>query len=583
MNELLNEKLHQLLAAFTSDNITESDVAVKRIKDLFPDNDFKYGAINSATDFYVENKEMIHLSDNNESRIVISYPEGDRFGDRLSDPNTDIWIEYLNKDKLEKLPLFENNHVEKTWIENIAQTKEDITQDKPLTKEYILAQIKSHSDNFPPELPLSLLERANDELLLDKDIKKAVINSMKDIAEYDAGAAADQYNYGQYGGMDVDPWDMEPCNQFKTTHLPENVEKLYRQDIEDTYLQYEGVLDNLKKEKDSLGKEIKGQTFFHNNKDLILSYFEERNKVYNENKDFITGVIYNSPEFIENPNTIDTFDKFTFLQKMNLDKFTYQLDSEKIRYKLTKQTLDTFPSELNKKYSNINFHDLEFEVQSTKISEKKYLEKYHKLTYQKFKSWQFIQRRRNETELNDTIDKIEHTKNLSFYLDTKLENEKLQDSIRDLELTIGHGEKYNKDIEKLYSKFDDNIVDKIKYTIFLDDELSNKAAGVPFNFLENYQSIFADYEVDLNLLKERFIETNRQIARAEKILNISSSLETAEKEYTQSYVREDKEKVSAKQDVKKENNIANRIKEAKYKSINQQRNTMNHPKKELQR
>lgn len=374
MNEPLNEKLQQLLSAFTTDNITESDVAVKHIKDLFPNKNFKYESRNSSTDFYIENKEMIHLSANNESRIVISYPEGDRFGNRLSDPNTDIWIEYLNKDKLEKLPLFENNHVEKTWIENIAQAKEDITQDKPLTKEYILAQIEAHSDNFPPELPLSLLERTSDELLLDKDIKKAVIDSMKDIADYDAGAAADQYNYGQYGGMDVDPWDMEPCNQFKTTHLPENVEKLYKQDIEDTYLQYEGVVDNLKKEKDSLGKEIKGQTFFHNNKDLILSYFEERNKVYNENKDFITGVIYNSPEFIENPHTLDTFDKFTFLQKMNLAKFTSQLDSEKIRYKLAKQTLDTYPSELNKKYSNINFHDLEFEVQSTKISEKKYLE-----------------------------------------------------------------------------------------------------------------------------------------------------------------------------------------------------------------
>ena len=583
MNEPLNEKLQQLLSVFTSDNITESDVAVKRIKDLFPDSDFKYGSRNSSTDFYIENKEMIHLSDNNESRIVISYPEGDRFGNRLSDPNTDIWIEYLNKDKLEKLPLFENNHVEKTWIENIDQAKEDITQDKLLTKEYILAQIEAHSDNFPPELPLSLLERTSDELLLDKDIKKAVIDSMKGIADYDAGAAADQYNYGQYGGMDVDPWDMEPCNQFKTTHLPENVEKLYKQDIEDAYLQYEGVVDNLKKEKDSLGKEIKGQTFFHNNKDLILSYFEERNKVYNENKDFITGVIYNSPEFIENPHTLDTFDKFTFLQKMNLAKFTSQLDSEKIRYKLAKQTLDTYPSELNKKYSNINFHDLEFEVQSTKISEKKYLEKYHELTYQKFKPWQFIQRRRNEAELNDTIDKIEHTKNLSFYLDTKLENEKLQDSIRDLELITGHGEKYNKDIEELYSKFDDNIVDKIKYTISLDDELSNKAAGVPFNFLENYQSIFADYEMDLNLLKERFIETNRQIARAEKILNISPSLETAEKEYTQSYVREDKEKVSTKQDVKKVNNIADRIKDAKEKASNQEKNVKGISKNEIQR
>ena len=89
--------------------------------------------------------------------------------------------------------------------------------------------------------------------------------------------------------------------------------------------------------------------------------------------------------------------------------------------------------------------------------------------------------------------------------------------------------------------------------------------------------------MDVNLLKERFIETNRQIARAEKILNISPSLETAEKEYTQSYVREDKEKVSTKQDIKKVNNIADRIKDAKEKASNQEKNVKVLSKNEIQR
>lgn len=47
---------------------------------------------------------------------------------------------------------------------------------------------------------------------------------MKEIAEYDAGEAYDQYMYGSNGGMDVENWEMQTCEQFRLTHLPENVE-----------------------------------------------------------------------------------------------------------------------------------------------------------------------------------------------------------------------------------------------------------------------------------------------------------------------------------------------------------------------
>lgn len=513
-NEILNEKLNQLVSTLKKENMTKEDV-VQTIKSIFPKNDFTYENINNSTDFYVENKDIIRLSPNNETKIVISYPEGDRFGDRLSDPNTDIWIEYLNKDKLEKLPLFENNHVEKTWIENIAQAKEDITQDKPLTKEYILAQIKSHSDNFPPELPLSLLERASDELLLDKDIKKAVINGMKDIAKYDAGEKYDQFQYGHNGGEDVEDWEMQECEQFRHIHLPDNVEKLYKQDIEDTYLQYEGVYDRLKDELESLKTEMIDQTYLYNNKELILSFFSKRNEVYKNNKEYIKQCRDKSPEFDEIDSLVKEFIKTIILPKENIEEEIMRFEFQKNKYNTNKLILTTFSSELNDDELYIKPQELEDKIKETKELDLSYHDKYDELSTNNFKPWQFIQRRRNEIELFDTIGKINHIKNLLIYLDTKLENQNLESSMNDLEVTIDLGNKYNNDIEKLYSEFDETSIKKIITAISADKDLSENLALNP----QNYQKILDDHMYDLNLLNERFENTKNQLDRADEIFS----------------------------------------------------------------
>ena len=60
-NEILNEKLNQLVSTLKKENMTKEDV-VQTIKSIFPKNDFTYENINNSTDFYVENKDIIRLS-----------------------------------------------------------------------------------------------------------------------------------------------------------------------------------------------------------------------------------------------------------------------------------------------------------------------------------------------------------------------------------------------------------------------------------------------------------------------------------------------------------------------------------------
>ena len=98
MNEELKNKIELLL--INTRGMTVND-AIQYIKSIFPKSKFEYEIRSSSTDFYVENKEIIHLSSNNESKIIISYPEGDRLGDRLSNPNIDISFEVFNNYQLE--------------------------------------------------------------------------------------------------------------------------------------------------------------------------------------------------------------------------------------------------------------------------------------------------------------------------------------------------------------------------------------------------------------------------------------------------------------------------------------------------
>ena len=76
-----------------------------------------------------------------------------------------------------------------------------------------------------------MLERCSDEVLKDDEVKKAVIELMKNEASEIASEFYDQYMYGRYGGEDVDENSMRNSQQFINIKLPDNVSNLYKDDI----------------------------------------------------------------------------------------------------------------------------------------------------------------------------------------------------------------------------------------------------------------------------------------------------------------------------------------------------------------
>ena len=68
MNELLNKKINELVSTLKGSNINEN-VALARIKELFPSEEFKHEFIENSTDFYIEDnqgKTIIELFKNGE-------------------------------------------------------------------------------------------------------------------------------------------------------------------------------------------------------------------------------------------------------------------------------------------------------------------------------------------------------------------------------------------------------------------------------------------------------------------------------------------------------------------------------------
>lgn len=512
-NEVLYNKLNQLLTTIRKENI--SDNIVNEIRNIFPKNNYKYEDIFNETDFYLENKEIIHLSPNNESKIIISFPEGDLLTSKLSDPNTDIWIEYCDNEHLEKITLFENNHTEEQGLELFNDKLGALVQESKLTKNYVLNYIKESLDKYPPKLPMTLLEKADDQILLDNDIKVAVLSGMKQIAQHDAGEAYEQYMYGEFGGMDVENWKMKPCAQFRLIQLPDNVKKLYEQDIEDTYLKYDGVYDDLKKQVESLRTDIIDQTILQNNKERIFSFLSKRNEIYENHKEFINEFRKNEPMWDEPLSPVAEFIKNIILPRADIDEATITYESQRNRYNLNNKMIATFSSELNDDELNILPHLLkDCKIVADEL-EALCHDKYNELSNNEFKPWQFIQKRKNEKELYDTISKLEHTKNLSFYLDTRLENESLLSSMKNLESSIEHAKKYNDEIDKLYLEFDNKQIKKIITAISAYPDLAENLAYKP----QNYEKILDDYMYDIDILNDRFNSAKHQLTRADEIFS----------------------------------------------------------------
>lgn len=244
MNYILIEQIEELISRMRGEDITQSQQVIDYVESFFPAKFYEHEKRMSSDDFFVENKLIIYLSYDNESKIVISFPEGDRFGNYLSDPDTDISIELFKNNQIIQYPLFQCNHTKERWYDEILQIKEDISRNSVLDTEYVLSSINESLDMYPPVLPYHLLKRMNNELLQDVSVKSAVINGMTIIAKERTNRAIYQYEHGRFGGEDVADWKLQEKEQFRAIELPENVKSIYSDIIEDVYLNYESQLSD---------------------------------------------------------------------------------------------------------------------------------------------------------------------------------------------------------------------------------------------------------------------------------------------------------------------------------------------------
>ena len=519
MNELLNKKINELVSTLKGSNINEN-VALARIKELFPSEEFKHEFIENSTDFYIEDKETIHLSSNNETKIVISYPEGDRLGNSLANSDTDIWIEYLDNDRIEKIPLFEYKQVDEQGLNMINEKMEDLLKENKPTKKYVLYYIKEYLDKYPPKLPNDLLERTDDTILLDKDVKTAVINAMKEIAEYDAGEAYDQYMY-------VENWEIQTCEQFRLTHLPENVGRLYKNEIKDTYLLYPEAEKNLRELFAEYSVELDNADMLKNNKELIASYFNDMYKITKSQEIFISK--YN--DYFQNSHVqnekIDykllNFDREDFreylksyciLKPVNLEDidtdiahYKFLLNHNKDVMKLSENNIS--PKDLayksNDEINNtLNELDKQINVSKTKLKD---------LLNQETHFFQFIKKHKLENEKLDVMNEIAHKKNIRTYLNSLLENEDAKLKINSLKSLKELGKIYNEQVSQLDIVYDEIDKNNIIQTLSFFEEL-------PFKLMKNpssIQSILDDKLDEINEINKRYHEIHRDIARCEEI------------------------------------------------------------------
>lgn len=255
--EILKNKLIDLVEALKDLSVAD---AVKYIEENFPEKEYKWEHVYETDDFYIDHHDTVFLSDSNLTQLTINYPGGDRLGSMVSEPYTNIQIcntvlEENNNFALEMYLFLEDKYnVENHILEYI----DDLVVDYEMTAEEIINALEKSYDS----ISLHLLEQLSNEQLQNKDVVKAIVDCVENVAWSMASKAYDQYQYGQYGGEDVADWELSKSSQFKILwdELPELVKLTCHKELEEAWLQLPDTKKNITVEQKSLIKKINSLT-----------------------------------------------------------------------------------------------------------------------------------------------------------------------------------------------------------------------------------------------------------------------------------------------------------------------------------
>ena len=226
-NKLIKTKIENLIKETKQLRIDE---VISYIKIKFPENEFSWENIDERSDFYYDHRDIIHLT--NQTDLIINYPGGDRFGDIFAKPYTDISfhnLKLINKyDDLEdKLYLFLND---KYNSENkISNYVNELSRNDNLSIEEIIMHLSTDMN-----IPNHILNQISNEQLQNIKVREAIVNCVENSAFHRHFDACDQYQYGQYGGEDVDEWRLSKSLQFMAIweNLPDKVREKCNYELE---------------------------------------------------------------------------------------------------------------------------------------------------------------------------------------------------------------------------------------------------------------------------------------------------------------------------------------------------------------
>ena len=153
MSEQLTNKVNDIINYIRNNNNLTSKEIENKIVETFPKEEYQRENIYQSTDFYIEDKTSIYLSKINDTKIIIDYPSGDRFGGSLSDPFTDIYLEFPINEESNRFYLFKDNKINDNDLNQILNHLEDIGKELPLSKNYVLSQINNCEESYPATTP----------------------------------------------------------------------------------------------------------------------------------------------------------------------------------------------------------------------------------------------------------------------------------------------------------------------------------------------------------------------------------------------------------------------------------------------
>lgn len=250
-NELIKTKIENLIKETKQLRIDE---VISYIKIKFPENEFSWENIDERSDFYYDHRDIIHLT--NQTDLIINFPGGGRFGDIFAEPYTDISfhnLKLINKyDDLEdKLYLFlKDKYNSENKISNYVN---ELSRNDNLSIEEIIMHLSTDMN-----IPNHILNQISNEQLQNIKVREAIVNCVENSAFHRHFDAYDQYQYGQYGGEDVDERRLSKSLQFMAIweNLPDKVREKCNYELEKAWLQIPDTKNVLNEEIEQLQERI---------------------------------------------------------------------------------------------------------------------------------------------------------------------------------------------------------------------------------------------------------------------------------------------------------------------------------------